>query len=94
MITETIKPVMYSYRWCPKGWSLSEGKLASLKPINVITELPASAKLLIPSAIIAILCIINPKTIFKAHKKKFDIIPTTPHILPYANLTFGLSTSL
>ena len=94
IINETINPVIYSILSCPKGCSLSQGLADNLNPTKVRIELPASAKLLIPSAIIAILLIIKPIIIFKAHIIILLIIPTMPHIVPYAFLTFEFSIFL
>ena len=50
-------------------------------------ELPASDKLLMPSAKIATLEIKTPVIILTAHNKILLTIPTAPQSLPYAFLT-------
>ena len=72
----TIRAEIYSILPCPNGCSLSAGILANLKPIMVITEEPASDKLLKASAVIAILAEINPTENFIKNKIILTIIPT------------------
>ncbi len=78
MIKDTIKADIYSTRPCPKGCSSSAGFLANLNPTRLITEEPASAKLLTASTDIAILPVMEPITNFMPHNETFTTIPTTP----------------
>ena len=71
IIIETIKPEIYSIRAWPKGWSLSAGLFDNLNPTKETIELPASVKLLTPSATREITLKIKPKTNFKMQIKIF-----------------------
>ena len=60
IITDTNRPDRYSSLPCPKGCSGSGSADDNLKPSRVITEDPASDKLLKASAVIAIEWLNNP----------------------------------
>ena len=75
MIALIIRPVRYSIRPWPKGWSLSGFLEASKKPSKVMTEEPASDKLLKASAIIATEPEIKPAKYLAANKRMLSIIP-------------------
>ena len=94
IIKDIITPVKYSILWCPNGWSSSAGFIDILKPTNVIIELEASVKLLIPSVIIAILPETKPAAILTPNNIMLTHIPTAPARLPYLARTIGLFVSL
>ena len=73
----TASPDMYSILPCPNGCSLSGFMPANLNPIRVISDDPASDKLLNASAIIAIEPHRKPVRYFPAKRQRFKPIPTT-----------------
>ena len=91
---ETSRPAIYSNLPCPKGCSLSGFCPASLNPIMVITELPASARLLNASAVTATDFARLPAMNFPAKSRMFSSMPTAPQSTPYARRVAGSSYSL
>ena len=80
--TETRSPEIYSMRPCPKGCSVSGFCPESLKPTRVITEEPASDKLLKASAVMVIEPLRIPASHFPIKRKMFKAIPTAPQSMP------------
>ena len=80
----TARPVMYSTRAWPKGWSSSAGFSARRKPSRVSTEPEASVRLLTASAVMATEPEIRPMTSLAANRPMFSAMPIRPAVLPQA----------
>ena len=85
---ETHIALKYSILPCPNGWSLSAGLPESLKPKWVITDEPASERLLNASAIIPIEDVNIPAKSFITKRHTFKNMPTNPPNIPYFLRTF------
>ena len=70
-------PMIHSNLPCPKGCIFPLPYLAIWNPKSVIKDIPASDRLLNPSAEMATEWLKNPIIIFSIHKNRFRIIPTT-----------------
>ena len=90
----TISAAIYSNLPWPKGWSLSACLFAILKPAIVIIEDAASARLLIASAVIEMLCATVPIKSLATDRSMFSAIPTAPLSMPYFSRTAGFLTLL
>ena len=84
MSIDTMSPVTYSIRPCPKGCSGSGFCPAILNPTIVTTLDPASPRLLNASAIIATEFEMMPADSFAANRMMFKTIPNAPQTTPYA----------
>ena len=93
MINDTTSPAIYSARPCPKGCSLSGFCPAMRKPAMVITELPASERLLKASATTAMEPVIMPAASLQTQSTALRNIPTPPQSMPYLRRTSGFSVS-
>ena len=82
IIADTASPDRYSTRPKPNGCSRSGLRAASLKPRSVITELPASDRLLKASAVIAIEPLSVPASSLPANSTRFRKMPTAPQSTP------------
>ena len=78
----TASEAMYSMRAWPKGWSASAGLPASLKPMSVMMEDPASERLLTASAVMATDPETDPARNFPAKSSALSAMPTMPDSLP------------
>ena len=88
----TINPDTYSIRPWPNGCSESGFAPASLNPISVTAEDPASDRLLNASAVTAIEWLIVPAKNLPQKSRIFKKIPTIPQRIPYSCLIFPLSS--
>ena len=82
MTMATISPATYSARPWPKGCSTSWRLPETLKPISVITDEPASDRLLNASARMAMEPVIVPASHLAANSTMFSATPSTPHSVP------------
>ena len=73
-----MKAAMYSMRPCPKGWSSSAFFPAIFEPTTEITELPASDRLLKPSAMIDTELMMMPREILNTKRSRLHTIPVRP----------------
>ena len=89
MIIATIRPAMYSILPWPKGCSLSLRLPDILKPTSVISDEPASDRLLKASAITAMEPVSAPARYLAANSSAFSAMPTAPQSAPYARRTEG-----
>ena len=82
MMKATTMEATYSMRSWPKGCSSSAGLLESLKLRMVITEEPASDRLLNASAVMAMEPLKTPARYFPANSSTLRRIPTMLHSIP------------
>ena len=85
--------IIHSILPCPKRCVFPPPYPAILNPKNDTSEVPASDRLLKPSADMATELLKNPTVILAMHKNKFNRMPTTLDRAAYAFFTFGLETS-
>ena len=91
MTMATISPATYSACPCPNGCSLSALRPAILKPSSVMTDEPASERLLKASAVMAMEWESSPARYLAANKSIFKPMPTAPQSMPYTRRTPGSS---
>ena len=89
MTMATINPATYSACPWPKGCSLSALRPAILKPSSVMTDEPASERLLKASAVMAMEFERMPAMYLAANKSTFKAMPTAPQSIPYIRRTAG-----
>ena len=82
MSAETISPVMYSIRPWPNGRSGAGFALANLKPTSISTALPASARLLKASAMMATEPVRMPMNSLAANSSTLNAIAAMLHSVP------------
>jgi len=95
--TDTVRPARYSKRPCPKGWWLSAGLLAGLKPSMLTMLLEASERLLTASATIEMDPTATPTMALPTQSRTLHTMHTMPANCPYRVRTAGsdvLSASL
>ena len=73
---DTTNAEIYSIRPWPKGCSSSAGLLAILTPTKLMSEEPASDRLLNASAITDTLCTVNPTINFTIKSRMLQKMPT------------------
>ena len=83
------EPVSYTHLDVYKRQSSSAGMPANLKLIKEMIERPASVKLLIASAMMAMLPLITPQSSLNKNNTILIKIPISEVTLPYASRTFG-----
>jgi len=81
---DTMSAEIYSIRPCPKGCSSSAGLLAIFTPTKLISDEPASDRLLKASAVTDTLCTISPTINFTMNKNTLHKMPTMLARTPYA----------
>ena len=91
MTMATISPATYSACPWPNGCSLSALRPAILKPSSVMTDEPASERLLKASAVMAMEWVSSPARYLAANKSMFRAMPTAPQSMPYTRRTPGSS---
>ena len=82
IISDTARPDRYSMRPCPKGWSGSGFFDAMRKPSSVMTEEPASDRLLKASAVMAMEPDSRPARYLPRKSSTFSPIPTSEQSMP------------
>lgn len=82
MMSDTATPERYSIRPWPKGWPGSGFFAAMRKPSSVMTEEPASDRLLNASAVIAMEPDSRPARYFPRNSRMFRPMPVSEHSMP------------
>ena len=89
MIMDTISPATYSMRPCPKGCVGSARLPERRKPMSVITDEPASDRLLKASATTAMEPLRTPAMSLSENKSILSATPSAPAAVPQASRDAG-----